>query len=216
MAFHNVAGIEIENSMQAEVMNNEAYDNAGGLLIFDLPDLVEKRGGKVKAHHNHIHDNNYPNFAPQGNIVATVPTGTGVLLLATKEIEIFENTIHRNQSVGIGIISYFTTQRPIKDTLYDPYSSAIYIHHNRLERTEGLPISKDPLGMVVGNTFGKNVPHILYDGIKNPLLLDASGAWLPGNCIRIVQNSNQSIANLDVEHFFKNIGRADNAFTCDR
>ena len=216
IAHHNVAGIEIENSQQVEVMNNEAYENAGGLLIFDLPDLVEKKGGQIKAHHNNIHDNNYPNFAPKGNIVATVPTGTGVLILATKEIELFENTIQRNQTVGIGIISYFTTQRPIKDSLYDPYPSAIYIHHNLLERNEGKPISKDPLGMVVGNKFGTNVPHILFDGIKNPKLLDAKGGWLPGNCIRIVDNTNQSIANLDVEHFFMNIGRADNAFACDR
>ena len=42
-AFHNVAGIEIENSLRALVYDNEAYENTGGVLVFDLPDS-EKRG----------------------------------------------------------------------------------------------------------------------------------------------------------------------------
>ena len=44
-ATENVAGIEIENSMYADVFDNEATNNAGGILIFDLPDLVQKKGG---------------------------------------------------------------------------------------------------------------------------------------------------------------------------
>jgi len=35
----NVAGIEIENSMNADVYDNIATRNAGGILVFDLPDL---------------------------------------------------------------------------------------------------------------------------------------------------------------------------------
>src|SRR4029079_1886597 len=65
-AFHNVAGIEIENSLRAEVFDNESYNNSGGLLVFDLPDLVLKKGGDVKIYRNNIHDNNHVNFAPKG------------------------------------------------------------------------------------------------------------------------------------------------------
>jgi hypothetical protein len=46
--------------------------------------------------------------------------------------------------------------------------------------------------------FGKNVPHIQYDGIvdkKSP----------PEICIR--NNSNQTFANLDAENGFKSISR---------
>jgi hypothetical protein len=46
--------------------------------------------------------------------------------------------------------------------------------------------------------FGKNVPHIVYDGIvdtKNPGQI----------CIR--NNQNQSFANIDAENNFKNISR---------
>ena len=214
-AFHNVAGIEIENSLRALVYDNEAYENTGGVLVFDLPDLIQKKGGDVKVYNNKIHDNNYVNFAPKGNIVATVPSGTGLLILATKGVEVFNNEILNNQSVSTGIISYFTTMKPIKDKNYDPYPSAISIHNNLYERKPGIPISTDPLGTIVGKKFGENVPHILYDGIKNPKMLDANGKWLAGQCINIQNNKNQSIASLDVEHGFMAMARADDAFNCN-
>jgi parallel beta-helix repeat protein len=214
-AYHNVAGIEIENSLNAEVFENEASENTGGILVFDLPDLVQKKGGQVKVYNNNIHDNNYINFAPQGNIVASVPSGTGIMILATKEIEIYQNKIINNQSAGTLIISYTTTGKKIKDKLYDPFPSAISIHDNVYERKIGLPVGKDPLGMILGRKFGENVPHLIFDGIKNPTLLDSTGKWIAGQCISIVNNKNQSIVTLDVENNFKNIERADNSFKCD-
>lgn len=214
-AFHNVAGIEIENSLRAEVFENESYENSGGLLVFDLPDLVLKKGGQVKVYRNKIHDNNHVNFAPKGNIVATVPAGTGLLILASKEVEIYENEILNNQSVSTGIISYFTTGKPIKDQSYDPFPSAISIHDNVYERKAGLPVGNDPLGFLVGKKFGENVPHILYDGIKNPALLEASGNWVAGHCINIINNKNQSIVNLDAAHEFKNMALVVDGFNCN-
>ena len=38
-AEYNVAGIEIENSYYADVYNNHAENNTGGILVFDLPDM---------------------------------------------------------------------------------------------------------------------------------------------------------------------------------
>ncbi len=214
-AYHNVAGIEIENSLNAEVFENEALENTGGILVFDLPDLVQKKGGQVKVYNNNIHDNNYINFAPQGNVVASVPSGTGLMILATKGIEIYQNKIINNQSAGTLIISYTTTGRKIKDKLYDPFPSAISIHDNVYERKIGLPVGKDPLGMILGRKFGENVPHLIFDGIKNPALLDSTGKWIAGQCISIVNNKDQSIVTLDVQNNFKNIERVDNSFKCD-
>jgi len=215
-AYHNVAGIEIENSLRADVFENEAYDNAGGLLVFDLPDLILKKGGQVKVHHNKIHDNNYVNFAPKGNIVATVPSGTGLLILASKEVEIYLNEILNNQSVGTGIISYFTTGKPIKDKDYDPFPSAIAIHDNLYERKAGPPVGTDQLSQLLGSKYGDQVPHILYDGIKNPSLLDANGNWVAGQCISIVNNKNQSVVNLDAAHQFKGMAIVSEGFDCNK
>ena len=61
-AFENVAGIEIENTSHADVYGNEMYNNTGGLLIFDLPDLIKKKGGYCRAYDNYIHHNNHKNF----------------------------------------------------------------------------------------------------------------------------------------------------------
>ena len=214
-AHHNVAGIEIENSLNAEVVDNEAWQNTGGILVFDLPDLVQKRGGQVKVHHNNIHDNNYFNFAPKGNVVASVPSGTGLMILAAKEIEVYQNNIINNQSAGTLIISYMTTGRPIKDKLFDPFPSAISIHDNVYERKTGLPVGTDQLAGILGKRFGENVPHIISDGIRNPALLDATGKWIAGQCISIINNKGQSIVNLDVQNFFKHIERADDSFKCE-
>ena len=40
----NVAGIEIENSTRADVYDNLATDNSGGILVFTMPDLPTKEG----------------------------------------------------------------------------------------------------------------------------------------------------------------------------
>ena len=214
IAYHNVAGIEIENSLRAKVYDNEAYENTGGILVFDLPDLVQKRGGDVKVYNNYIHDNNYENFAPKGNIVATVPSGTGILIMATKGVEIYDNRIINNQTSGTGIISYLTTGKPIKDAAYDPFVSAVSIRNNVYERKTGLPVATDQISAIVAKKYGENIPHILYDGIRNPALLNAKGDWVAGQCISIVNNKEQSIVNLDVEHRFAGMARADDQFKC--
>jgi parallel beta-helix repeat protein len=102
-AINNVAGIEIENTLNADVYNNEATMNTGGILVFDLPNLVQKKGGYVRIFNNNIHHNNYSNFAPKGNIVGKVPLGTGVMVLATNNVEIFGNKIVNNKTAGTAI-----------------------------------------------------------------------------------------------------------------
>ncbi len=82
VARNNVAGIEIENSSQADVTGNTATANTGGVLVFNLPGLQVENGHGTRVYGNEIFENNTPNFAPVGNIVGTVPTGTGIALLA--------------------------------------------------------------------------------------------------------------------------------------
>ena len=91
VAEYNVAGIEIENSSYADVYGNIARNNAGGILVFDLPDLPVMGGHSTRVYDNDIVDNNTPNFAPEGNIVASVPAGTGVMVMANRNVHIFEN-----------------------------------------------------------------------------------------------------------------------------
>ncbi|GAB2557542.1 parallel beta-helix domain-containing protein [Spirosoma aerophilum] len=215
-AYHNVAGIEIENSRNADVFDNEAYENTGGILVFDLPDLVQKQGGNVRVFNNFIHDNNLPNFAPQGNIVASVADGTGLLIMAANGVEVFNNRFVRNQSIGTGIISYLFTQLPVADKSYYPYSTAVSIHDNVYERNPGPPTSRGKWGELYKNILktGPQVPHILHDGIMDPATVDKNGNPQPDRRICIRNNVNQSIINLDAGTGFKNMSRDAAPFNC--
>lgn len=216
IAKNNVAGIEIENSLHATVYNNEAYENTGGILVFDLPDLVMKKGGHVKVYDNNIHHNNFPNFAPKGNIVAQVPQGTGVMILATSNVELYNNKIHYNNSIGTAIISYFMTEKPIKDSTYTPYPSTVYIHDNDYIRSRVKFQGKGRMGMLFRFKlrFGKNVPHIIYDGITNDKWVDNNGQYKPDYRICIGNNTNVSFANIDAANNFKNVSRDLQAYQC--
>ena len=59
----NVAGIEIENSYYADVYNNHAENNTGGILVFDLPDIPQQGGHHVRVFKNKSINNNTDNFA---------------------------------------------------------------------------------------------------------------------------------------------------------
>ncbi|SFD63237.1 parallel beta-helix domain-containing protein [Spirosoma endophyticum] len=215
-AYHNVAGIEIENSRNADVFDNEAYDNTGGILVFDLPDLVQKQGGNVRVFNNYVHDNNLPNFAPAGNIVASVSDGTGLLILAANGVEVFNNRFIRNQSVSTGIISYLITELPIKDKAYYPFSTAVSIHDNVYERKPGPASSRGRYGKIFESILktGQDVPHILYDGIADPATFDKDGKPLADKRICIRNNKNQSIVNLDAGREFKNVSFDAIPFNC--
>lgn len=207
-AYENVAGIEIENSLYADVFENDVYSNSGGILVFDLPDLIQKSGGYVRVFKNNIHDNNHRNFAPKGNIVGGVPPGTGFMILATRNVEAFENTITNNITAGTAIISYFMTENPINDSTYSPYPTDIYIHDNIYERPKVRATGKGRMGKLYRFKlrFGKDVPHIIYDGIKDRKRPD------PNICIH--NNSHVSFANIDAEGGFKNISRDVSPLDC--
>ncbi|MBO0934019.1 parallel beta-helix domain-containing protein [Fibrella aquatilis] len=210
-AWHNVAGIEIENSIGADVSENHAYENTGGILVFDLPDLVQKKGGQVRVFNNLVEHNNLDNFAPKGNIVARVPAGTGMMILATNDVEIFNNQIIDNKSLGTGIISYFITEEPIRDSLYNPYPTNIAIHDNTYSRLPGYPTRKGRMGLMFRFKlrFGKNVPDIIWDGITD----DKAPAGQRTVCLK--NNKNATFANIDAAHNFKAISRNAAPYTCD-
>lgn len=209
-AYQNVAGIEIENSLYADVFENEAYNNTGGILVFDLPDLIQKEGGYVRVFKNYIHDNNHINFAPKGNTVGKVPQGTGLMILATRNVEAFENRIVNNISAGTAIVSYYITENPINDKTYKPFPSNVYIHDNYYERPNVKATSKGRLGKMYKFKlrFGKNVPHILYDGIEDPGMKDRN--------ICLKNNTNATFVNIDAGNKFRNKSRDMKPHDCDQ
>ena len=201
--FQNVAGIEIENSIQADVHSNNVHNNTGGILVFDLPDLIQKEGKQIRIYDNIVKENNLDNFAPKGNIVAKVPAGTGIMIMATEYVEIFNNTIIDNKTAGTTVVSYFITQEKTKDTQYNPYTSAIYIYDNVYIRKPQLPTLANEIGVLLFTHFFRSVPDIIYDGMPDPKYQNIDGT-IPANrrlCLR--NNSNARYLNLDLSLHFK-------------
>ena len=194
-AFHNVAGIEIENSINAKVYENHSFENTGGILVFDLPDLVQTKGDNIHVYQNLIENNNLNNFAPPGNIVGKVLPGTGVMILAASNVHIYENTIRNNKSVGTGIVSYFITEEPMNDSSYNPYTSDIHVYSNNFDRKVGLPTLDYEIGQLMAIKYGRNTPDIIYDGMQDPNIS-------AGLCL--YNNINARFTNLDIEHNFEN------------
>jgi len=192
-AEQNVAGIEIENSQNADVYENAATHNTGGILVFNLPDLPVKGGQITRVYENQVSDNNLANFAPKGNMVAKVPPGTGVMVIATSHIEVFKNTIKGNQTASVSILSYLTTGNPMKDPNYDPFTSAIYVHDNAISEGGNAPQGQ---ASDLAPLLGKPLPAILYDGVVNPASLKQGK--LPDEMrICVQRNGDARFANYD-------------------
>ena len=169
-AVENVAGIEIENSTDAEVYGNLAEGNTGGILVFDLPGLIVKAGGRVRVHGNRVLANNLGNFAPAGNIVASVPPGTGVMVLATSDVEVYDNDILDHRTTSVAVVSYHITELPIGDPDYDPIPHRVRVTGNRIARQRQWPALKPRIGKLLAWKFGRRVPPLLYDGITRETL----------------------------------------------
>ncbi len=165
-AEYNVAGIEIENSTFADVYDNVATNNTGGILVFDLPNLPVQGGRNTRVFNNSIVDNNTANFAPEGNIVATVPAGSGLMVLANDNIEVFGNEFAGNNSANMMVVSYHITGLPIDDENYDPFPESIHVHDNSFSGGGAEPDS-EPLALLQQAT-GQAVPDIVWDGTTLP------------------------------------------------
>jgi parallel beta-helix repeat protein len=166
---HNVAGIEIENSFYAEVYGNTCTENTGGILVFDLPELPIKNGHHVQIYKNEIYNNNFPNFAPEGNMVGIVPAGTGVLVMATRDVDVYDNKIENHQSFSAAVVSYLINQKPYTDPAYDPFPDRISFRNNIIGQQPGAgPDSTRELGILLATLFKGDTPEILVDGIQPP------------------------------------------------
>lgn len=162
-AEYNVAGIEIENSYYADVFNNLATNNTGGILIFDLPGLPQQGGHHVRVFNNRSVGNNTDNFAPEGNIVGEVPRGTGIIIQANSDVEIFDNEIGNNDTVNIAVVTY---GNETDDQTYYPHPKSIQIHGNEFGPTGYNPdTSKGELAQILFDLSGGNMPDIFWDGL---------------------------------------------------
>ncbi|MBS1745877.1 MAG: right-handed parallel beta-helix repeat-containing protein [Bacteroidetes bacterium] len=199
----NVAGCEIENTTHAEVHDNEFYNNTAGVLVFDLADLSQ-RGGHVKVYNNYLHDNNTKNFAKAGSFgtawgVGNAPPGSGVVILAASDVEIYNNNIVNNNSASIILASGFSVDDKAAEKIsnhYQPISKNIKIHGNTIKMGDAFPAPayEHHIGQILVATekklqeldpsrVGKRLPEIVYDGFNSNVLSGGSASNPDSLCI---------------------------------
>ena len=167
IAKFNVAGIEIENSYYADVYDNTAEDNTGGILVFDLPGLPQQGGHDVRVFNNSIVHNNTDNFAPEGNIVGEVPRGTGIIIMANSNVEIFSNRIDDHETVGIAVVSYINDDDSddFTDSGYYPHPKSVQIHNNEISRSGSNPDLDKDIASILYEISNGDMPDIFWDGV---------------------------------------------------
>ena len=190
----NVAGIEIENTVNADVYDNVVSNNTGGLLVFDLPGLPQKNGRHVRLFRNHIFKNNTKNFAPKGNMVASVPAGSGVLVMATDDVEVFENKIEDNKSFSVSVVSFLIYGKKSTDKKYDPYPEGISIHDNQISGGGTEP--DDELGLMLKSIVGTPLPDIIFDGVIDQKK-QVNGKLPAEKSLRLSNNGTARFMNID-------------------
>lgn len=216
---NNVAGIEIENSSNAEVgPGNNSHDNTVGFLVFDLPNLPKVGGKNVLVHDNQFNNNNHPNFGDPSGTVALVPAGTGGAVLATSSVEVKNNTFSGNTGAAFSVISCFVafTQAqclppPAGSATagYSGFPTNVYAHDNTFTGNGANPLQGNTdtghpsyqLGALLASGFqagagqwiGNAVAAVTYDGI-----FPTGTGGASGNPANVCSKSNGSIHFADM------------------
>jgi len=215
-AEQNVAGIEIENTVNADVYDNVATGNTGGILVFNMPNLSQA-GHSTRVYKNKVFKNNVANFAAKGAAVASVPAGAGVVVNSNSKVEIFDNDIADNQTANLIISAYFSTNyynKPGIDPNYDPYPRSIFIYDNQFsgggDSPDGLELKTLKVSM-----FGLNghFPDILWDGFHDEKnLVDGQPPAEERICVK---NPGATVLNADGPHKYKNPKTETALFQCE-
>ena len=206
-AERNVAGIEIENTINADVYDNVATGNTGGILVFNMPALTQQ-GDAIRVFKNKVFQNNLDNFGAKGTPVASVPAGSGVVINSNDNIEIFDNEIADNKTANIIVSSVYSTG--YKDDKasgeFDPYPERIYIHDNRLSGGGDSPDRMDFKALKVAMYgLGGSFPDVLFDGYVNPQRKEG-----PQICLRGVSG----VLNADGPGGYKNPSKDAKPYDC--
>lgn len=176
----NVAGIEIENSYDADVVGNTATNNAGGILVFDLPDLPQQGGRNVKLTNNQVIANNHVNFAAPGNIVAGVPSGTGIMVMANSNVLVTGNHVMGNNGSAVMVVAY---TQAFTDKAYNPLPRSVSVAGNHFMDNGKAPAFAG--GKEIAAAVGGTIPPVLWDGITRYAVPGGGGEKLAEGGINI-------------------------------
>jgi parallel beta-helix repeat protein len=211
----NVAGIEIENTINADVYDNVATNNTGGILVFNMPNLSQP-GHSTRVYKNKVEKNNLGNFAAKGTAVASVPAGSGIVINSNSKVEIFDNDVTDNQTANVIISSYHSTGYFTEKGVaagYDPYPKAIYVYGNRFKGGGDSPDGLDLKALKIAMYgLSGHLPDVLWDGYVDTKLMVKG--QLPADQ-RICIQDGVEVLNADGPNKYKNPSKDAAPFRCE-
>lgn len=207
----NVAGIEIENTVHADVHGNVAVNNTGGILVFNMPD-VPQRGHSTRVFDNPAVGNNTANFGAPGSAVASVPAGSGIFINVNDLIEAFGNEVADNQTANVLTSGYFnvgySAEREVAD-VFDPCLETIFIHGDAF--SGGNQPDHEGLAAVRMAHYGTDgrLRDIVWDGVSHPERTGAEHAVC-------VDDAPVEVLNVDGDNGYANPSIELEAYRCTR
>lgn len=160
--FESVAGIEIENSRHCLVEGNYTHNNTGGILVFITPGLPIKTCHDVIVRNNFVVNNNHPNFGKPGAIIALLPPGTGIIVMAADDVVIENNIITGNDNAGIAITDLSFGSQLSRDPDSEPNPDRVVILDNVMFNNGNNPVAEVKAAMAT--QFDDKGPDILANG----------------------------------------------------
>ena len=179
--FENVAGIEIENSHNSLVENNDIHGNSGGVLVFALPGtfrFADTDGTIVR--NNTMTANNRPIADTAAGFVTATPPGTGVMVMGAQNTEVTGNMITNHDTTGVLAISFVSSGFAFDPAVYDPYLRGVSVHGNTINDfgdapggtfadLAGLaPIVSGLFASLKSNGLPERLPAVIWDGVVDP------------------------------------------------
>ncbi len=128
--YGNVGGIEAENVTDLVIRNNHVHHNAIGMVISAVPELTKKRALNTTIAGNRLYQNNISNLAAPGNLISTLPSGIGLIILAADQVTIAANQFSDHTLAHLLVAAYSFTGKRYQDIYYDPFAESIYLGKN--------------------------------------------------------------------------------------
>ena len=198
----SLSGITISDTAGADIQGNIVTGNSAGILIVSSPGPTHGVSS-ARIFGNKLYKNNLPSFAAAGSALASVPTGTGVVVNSAGQVEIFDNDIADNQTANIMISAYLFAARGNNDG----YSRSIFIYGNRFAGGGYAPVPAH-LKALRAARFGSTgrLPDIVWDGYHG----DGSSAQQ-----RIcIDNADATVLDADAPHAYQNPNPDPTPFHC--
>jgi len=182
IAANNVAGLEVENCLDVVAHDNLVFGNTGGLMPLQQPISADRPANTgILMEDNKVYCNNGKNFAETG-VVQIIPVGSGVVSLGGQGVEMRNNDIQGNDTLGIALVSSaFTCDAAGADCPpyaypYNPYAQMIFAHDNFfLNNGENAQTTGD-FGIIFDlldyGTPENPTPDVMWGGSEDPDVAD--------------------------------------------